>query len=117
MRFKIDENLPSDVAEVLQQAGHNAITVVEQDRSGCTDLELATLCQHESRALVTLDLDFADIRHYPPSEFPGLVVLRLGQQDKPYVLDVVSRLIQVLQLETLESRLWIVEESRIRIRE
>jgi predicted nuclease of predicted toxin-antitoxin system len=88
MRFKIDENLPIDAAEVLRRAGHDAATVLEQGYGGSTDARLAALCQRESRILVTLDMDFADIRAYPPAEFPGLVVLRLRQQDKPHVLDV-----------------------------
>jgi hypothetical protein len=61
-------------------------------------------------------MDFADIRNYPPAEFPGLIVLRLRQQDKPYVLDVLTRLVQVIRSEPLEGHLWIVEESRVRIR-
>jgi predicted nuclease of predicted toxin-antitoxin system len=82
MRFKIDENLPIEVAEALRQVGHDAATVLEQQHGGSADAQLATLCQHESRVLVTLDMDFADIRNYPPAEFPGLIVLRLRQQDK-----------------------------------
>jgi hypothetical protein len=31
---------------------------------------------------VTLDLGFGDIRSYPPSEYSGVVVFRLDQQDK-----------------------------------
>jgi hypothetical protein len=62
-------------------------------------------------------MDFASIRAYPPADFPGLIVLRLRRQDKPHVLDVLARLVQVLRAELLEGTLWIVEEDRIRIRE
>jgi predicted nuclease of predicted toxin-antitoxin system len=116
MRFKVDENLPIEVAEALRQAGHDAVTVLEQHIGGSADAQLTTLCKRESRVLVTLDMDFADIRRYPPAEFPGLIVLRLRQQDKPYVLDVLTRLVQIIRREPLEGHLWIVEESRVRIR-
>jgi predicted nuclease of predicted toxin-antitoxin system len=116
MRFKVDENLPIEVAEMLRQVGHDAATVLEQHLGGSHDAQLATLRQLEGRILVTLDMDFSDIRNYPPAEFPGLVVLRLRQQDKPYVLDVFMRLVQVLHQEPIEGQLWIVEEDRIRIR-
>jgi predicted nuclease of predicted toxin-antitoxin system len=116
MRFKVDENLPIEVAEALRQAGHDAATVLEQQFGGSADARLATLCQRESRTLVTLDMDFADIRNYPPVEYPGLIVLRLSQQDKPHVLNVVARLIPPLGQEPLERQLWIVEETRVRIR-
>jgi len=115
MRFKVDENLPIEVAEALRQAGHDAATVLEQRYGGSADERLAALCQRENRALLTLDMDFADIRSSPPSEFPGLI-LRLRQQDKPYVLDVLARLIRLLDQEPLEQHLWIVDEKQIRIR-
>jgi len=116
MRFNVDENLPIEVAEALRQAGHDAATVLEQRYGGSADARLATPCQRESRVLVTLDMDFADIRNYPPAEFPGLIVLRLRQQDKPYVLGVLRRLVQLIRRESLKGHLWIVEESRVRIR-
>lgn len=116
MRFKVDENLPVEVAEVLRQAGHDTVTVLEQRCGGSADACLVALCQHEGRALVTLDLDFADIRAYPPASYAGLIVLRLRRQDKPFVLSVFARLVQVLRTEPLEGYLWIVEENQIRIR-
>ena len=116
MRFKVDENLPVEAAEMLRQSGHDAVTVLEQRLGGSGDAGPATLCQQEGRALVTLDMDFADIRAYPPADYPGTIVLRLGQQDKPQVLNVLARLIRVLHTEPLEGHLWIVEENRVRIR-
>lgn len=43
MRFKVDENLPIEVAEALRQAGHDAATVLEQRYGGSADAQLATL--------------------------------------------------------------------------
>jgi len=116
MRFKVDENLPVEAAEALRRAGHDAATVLEQKYGGSPDAQLAVLCQREGRSLVTLDMDFADIRAYPPAEFPGLIVLRLKQQDRPHVFDVLTHLIQLLGQEPLEHHLWIVEETQVRIR-
>lgn len=116
MRFKVDENLPVEVAQLLHEAGHEAATVLDQRLGGREDQALTTLCQQEARALVPLDLDFADIRTYPPAHYAGTVVLRLQRQDKPHVLAVVARVIPLLSQEPLARRLWIVEENRIRIR-
>jgi predicted nuclease of predicted toxin-antitoxin system len=117
MQFKIDENLPIEVAELLQQAGYDALTIHDQNLVGESDLKIASVCQLEKRAIVTLDVGFADIRVYPPKQFAGIVVMRLNRQDKPYVLQVVSRLIKALSGEELKGRLWIVDERRIRVRE
>jgi predicted nuclease of predicted toxin-antitoxin system len=117
MKFKIDENLPIEVSRLLGQAGHDAVTVVAQELSGSPDADIASVCQSESRALITLDTDFADIRLYPPAEYPGLIVLRLRSQAKPHVLEIVNHLTRLFQREVVAGRLWIVEEERVRIRE
>ena len=62
-------------------------------------------------------IDFADIRAYPPAQFPEFVVLCLRFQAKPHVLGALRRVTPLFQTEQLERRLWIVEEERIRIRE
>ena len=115
IRAKVDENLPEEFAVVLRQAGHDACTVRDQGLGGSPDLDLASICRREGRVLFTLDLDFADTRAFPPAEFPGLVVLRLGSQDRGHVLSVLQGFLGVLAAEPLPGRLWIVEEGRVRI--
>lgn len=117
MQFKIDENLPAEVAGTLRAAGHDAISVIDQQMSGAADPNLASVCQTEQRALVTLDLDFSDIRTYPPGEFPGLIVLRPRSQAKPTVLSLVKQLLPLLAAEALPGNLWILQETGLRIRE
>jgi predicted nuclease of predicted toxin-antitoxin system len=117
MKFKIDENLPIEFAELLQNACHDAMTVNQQKLSGEKDSILLDICQKEGRILVTLDLDFSDIRAYPPNLFVGIIVLRVNRQDKPYLISVFQKVIELLEQEMIIHRLWIVEEQRIRIRE
>jgi predicted nuclease of predicted toxin-antitoxin system len=116
MLFKVDENLHPDVVVLLQQRGHDAVSVSTQGLRGASDRVIADVCQRESRALVTLDLDFGDIRTYPPEQFSGLVVLRISNHSRPYVLRVVERMLSLLDREPLTGHLWIVEEHRVRIR-
>jgi predicted nuclease of predicted toxin-antitoxin system len=117
MKFKVDENLPVEVAERLRAAGYDAMTVLEQRMGGEPDTNLYRVCQSEERVLVTLDLDFSDIRTYRPSESAGIIVLRFSRQDKFYVLENFDRVIQLLGQEIVERRLWIVDEVQVRIRE
>jgi predicted nuclease of predicted toxin-antitoxin system len=116
VRFKIDENLPVELAGELIVAGHEAVTVDDQQLVGSNDFNLSETCKSEGRVLVTLDLDFADIRTYPPENYSGLIVLRLGRQDKLHVLGIFRKLLNAIGREPLEGHLWIVEENRIRIR-
>jgi hypothetical protein len=45
---------------------------------GQSDSKIGDIVCAEKRALITLDLDFADIRSYPPEQYAGLIVLRLS---------------------------------------
>ena len=116
MRFKVDENLPAEVAEVLRSAGHDARTVQDEGLAAAEDDNLLATCRGEGRVLMTLDLDFADMQAYPPTENPGLIVFRVRSQDKNHLLDLIERAVPLLSREPVEKHLWIVEENRVRIR-
>ncbi len=115
MRFKIDENLPVEAAELLQRASHDALTVHEQNLRGELDPKLREICAAEGRTLITFDLDFSDVRTYRGT--PGCILLRLHTQDRERVLRTLQQIVPLLQREGLANRLWIVEEARVRIRE
>ena len=116
MKFKIDENLPVEIADLLRDAGHDAITIHDQKLVGADDAKIAPVILKEERAFMTFDLGFADIRSYPPSEYLGLIVFRLKRQDKLQVLVVCKQLLATIEREELERCLWIVEEDRVRVR-
>jgi predicted nuclease of predicted toxin-antitoxin system len=40
MRIKIDENMPLDVIDVLENAGHDAHSVYSEGIEGCSDRQL-----------------------------------------------------------------------------
>jgi predicted nuclease of predicted toxin-antitoxin system len=116
MKLKTDENLPIEVAEAMRAAGHDAVSVLEQDLGGWADPGIAEICRSEGRVLVSLDTDFADVRSYPPRDYPGILVIRLKRQDKLSILEVVPRILRMFQFEAIDRRLWIVTEERVRIR-
>jgi len=117
MDFKLDESLPVEVARQFSEAGHSALTVLDEGLGRQPDQVIADRCKAEGRTLVTLDVGFADIRTYPPSEYAGLIVLRLGRQDRESVSKVVNRLLDLIPREQLAGRLWIADDERVRIRE
>ena len=66
---------------------------------------------------MTLDIDFSDIRTYRPSAYSGIVVFRLNNQARDHILEIGARFLQRLSSTSLDGQLWIVEESRIRVRD
>lgn len=117
MRAKLDESMPIEAAELLRAAGWECDTVYDEQLSGHPDTEIAGACQSEARVLFTLDLDFSDIRTFPPADYLGLVVLRPVDPSRRAVLQLLQRTLPVLREQWAENRLWIVEPSRIRTRE
>ena len=116
MRFKTDENVHPDVAGYLRGQGHDAVTVWDEALRGIPDADLVQVCRSENRTLVTLDLDFADIRVYPPERFAGMIVLRLAGPSRNHVLRVVTRLLPMLVESKGVGQLWVVDEQNVRVR-
>ena len=115
LKFKVDENLPEVAAAILHKAGFDAETVLSEGLGGSPDSTVAAVCRNERRALVTLDLDFSDIRTYPPGEYPGIIVLRIQNHSISYIATIMSKVVLLLHTERLAGTIWSVDERRIRI--
>jgi len=115
VKFKIDENTPIEAAEILCAARYDAATLGDQHMLGAPDQAIAEHVRSEGRVLLTIDLDFADIRAYPPQDYSGIIVLRPRRQLKPLILDMVRRLVPLLETQPVCGYLWIVGHHRVRI--
>ena len=112
----MDENLPEEVVDELPADAHDATSVRQQGMSGADDGIISERIIQEERCLIPLDLGFGDMRKYPPSHFPGIIVIRTKDQDKNTILGLVRSLITKLTIEDVVGKLWVVESDRIRIR-
>jgi predicted nuclease of predicted toxin-antitoxin system len=104
------------LAPFFTSAGHEAHSVVAQSLGGQSDERVIDVCSREQRALVTLDMDFANIQTYPPARYAGIAVLRIADQAHDQVERAIRLLLAVLLHEPLSGTLWIVEPDRVRIR-
>ncbi len=113
--LKLDENMPDAAAEILRSAGHDVALARDEALAGEDDDRLAAVASAEGRVLVTLDVDFADIRRHPPAGTPGLVVIRLHRQTVGLMRRAAIALGDFLLSEPITGKLWIVDESRLRV--
>jgi predicted nuclease of predicted toxin-antitoxin system len=116
VRFKLDENIPASAKRLLVAEGHDVHSTADEGLNGSADPALLQACISEGRILVTLDVDFADIRLYPPSASCGIWVLRPDMQTITAVHAALRGALRLIATETPTGRLWIVEEQRVRIR-
>jgi len=116
MRLKLDENLGNRARDILNASGHDVSTVPAEGLGAAIDDEVLQAAFSEGRALVTLDLDFANPLRFIPSSYSGIVLLRL--RSKPSLEDVltlVRTLTKFLEREQPGGKLWIVEPGRVRV--
>lgn len=79
MKFKVDENLPGEIAEDLVRLGHDADTVNEEGLSGADDIAVVDAARASARILMTLDKGIASVQQYPIANHPGVILFRHGQ--------------------------------------
>jgi predicted nuclease of predicted toxin-antitoxin system len=116
VKFKLDENLSERAGALLVAEGHDVSTVARQGIESAPDRRVIEVCRQEIRALVTLDLDFANPLTFRPSEYPGIAVLRLPKKASAGdLLDVMWTFAAGLKNQDLTGKLWIVERGRIRV--
>jgi predicted nuclease of predicted toxin-antitoxin system len=117
LRFKLDENIPARALPALRAAGHEVETAESEALAGAADRAVLAACTAEDRLLVTLDLDFSDIREYAPGSHKGIWVLRPSTQTFAAVLALIEAGVRLSATEESNGRLWVIDEQRVRIRD
>ena len=92
MRFKLDENLPVELAVEMRGMGHDTDTVAAEGLCGEPDPTVVEAASISNRILLTLDEGIADAR----GEWPvGVVLFRPDSAGRRAVLRfVVERIVR-----------------------
>lgn len=118
MRFLIDADLPRRIQATIASYGHVATDVRDVGLRHAKDPEVAAYALTNSLCLVSADWGFADIRHFPPEQHAGIVVLGLANDATgDQITELLCALLRQPHLvERLPGHLAIVEYRRIRFR-
>ena len=93
MRIKLDENLAGEPNKRIWHA-----------------------CSLEDRFLITQDLDFSDVRKYPPGTHAGIMILRVADDSRENLISVVLQAFQEQDTDAFQRALVVVTDVKIRIR-
>ena len=116
MKFKLDENFGMRTQHIFREAGHDVHTVYQEELQGATDEQIYQVCREEQRCLITLDLDFANVLHFPPQQTNGIVVIRMPKNPNLTILErLIRQFLLALDNMSVEKRLWIIEMGRFRV--
>jgi predicted nuclease of predicted toxin-antitoxin system len=116
VKLKLDENVDIRVLPLLQLAGHDVAKVPGQNLTSAPDEEVIEVCRREDRCLITCDRGFSNRLKYNPSNYAGIVVIRLPSR---HTLTDWRQAIEVLiqGLETADDvvtgKLWIIRNGSI----
>jgi len=116
VKIKLDENLPVDLARLLQMRGHDVTTIPQELLTGAGDDEVFAAARAEERMLFTLDLDFSDIRRFRPGTHPGLVLLRLRDPSRRRILDRIQQVLDLAPLESWAGCFVVITDRKLRVR-
>ncbi len=118
MRFLVDANLPRSLVAAIARLGHEVEFARDVGLGSAPDDAVATRARERAAAIVTRDLDFADVRNYPPEQFAGIVVIRVpDDMQAAQIVQVALSFFRVAKfMDNLSGRLAIVEPDRVRIR-
>jgi predicted nuclease of predicted toxin-antitoxin system len=116
VRLKVDENLPNEIAYLLNRQGCDAMTVRNQGWQGMADDELWGRVQGEQRWLVTADKEFADLRRYPPGSHAGLILLRSSDESRADYLQLASVMLGRVELNEVGGAVVVVTRRGVRVR-
>ncbi len=116
MKIKLDENLPTLVGPIVEAAGHDVDTVVDEGLAGADDPSVAAAATVEGRLVLTLDRGFVDIRRYPPGTHAGILVVRVDDQAAPAVVRTVEQLLASVDLDDLAGCVAVFRDGDLRVR-
>lgn len=116
MRLKLDENLSRRLKEPLVAFGHDVQTVLEEGLCGRSDVEVGAAAKREGRLLLTLDVEYADLRKYPPGDHPGVILFRPISMGPSTVNRFVADFIRDSDLSVFHQCLVVVDPEKTRIR-
>lgn len=116
MKIKLDENLPTELCDLLGTLGHAIDSVHDEGLRGHPDTDVWSAAQAEERFLITQDLDFSDARKYEPGTHPGILLVRLRDPTRSRLINRVWSAFQAADVLRWAGCIVVLSENRIRIR-
>jgi len=116
MKIKLDENISRHLKPHLQQAGYDAVTAAEEGLLGKSDVEVGTAAKSEGMILFTLDLEFANLRKFPPGTNPGIILFRPQSMGPLATNHFVISFVKETDITVFSGCTVVVDPTRVRIR-
>lgn len=116
-KFVIDEDMPRSTSKVLQECNYEVKDIRDYGLRGSDDVQIYKFAQDNQSVLVSGDMGFSNILHYPIGSHLGIVIAHFPNEMSTYEMNrqIVNR-VKELAEEDFTGNLIIIEPGRIRIR-
>ena len=116
MNILADECVYKVTVNLLRSWGYDVLTAQEAELAGKPDEEILAYAIMHERVLITIDMDFSSIRHYPPKSHKGIIVAKMRPRNADQVHKVLEYLLGNIEESILNQSLVIVDQNKYRIR-
>ena len=116
VKLKLDENLSRHLKQSLRALNNDVTTAADEGLLSQPDTTVAGAANREERMLLTLDLEFGDLRKYPPGHHPGIILFRPRSFGPLAVNQFVEDFVRSTELHLFAGCVAVVEPSRVRVR-
>ena len=116
MKIKLDENLSRHLKPLLNALSHHVSTAADERLLSKPDSLVASVSRAEGKMLFTLDLEFGDLRKYPPGTHPGIILFRLKSNGPLAVNQFIRKFVKETDLRHFIGCNVVVEDNKVRVR-
>jgi predicted nuclease of predicted toxin-antitoxin system len=117
LKFVVDEDMPRSTTRTLKTKGYEVSDVRDCGLRGGSDEEVFKLAQREKAVLLTGDLEFGNILHFPIGSHFGIVIAHFPNELSTTDLNnKIIKAFDTLSEEDFKGNLIILEPGKIRIR-
>jgi len=116
MTILLDHCVPHRYLRLLRMWNFPAELMSSHIPADSPDTKVVALAQALDAVLLTVDLDFANILNYPPSQYGGIIVVRYHVQDEPALDATLKQSLDDLYRDNLRNSFIIVDSTHYRIR-
>ena len=117
MKLVVDESLARRVADLLREAGHDAVHAADRGLLGARDEAVMAAARQDDRVVVTADTDFGTLLALSDMPRPSVLLLRRPGRRVEQRVAAVAAAITAVEDALEEGALVVVEPDRIRVRE